>query len=169
MFIFHGLYRFRRKRVAFRNDYCLFCAQPRRSVQVRSFLAWHLFWIPVIPLGFHNRWLCTVCGRDPHVHPGTRRGFKWAGLVVLLIFSVGIWTVTLTPDDLIMGWVFRVGAPTGALLTLRHLLRTSGDPSLNEKLAAIPPASDTACPFCNSNLLVLSSESSCPTCGIFRA
>ncbi len=169
MFILHGLYRSRPRRVAFRNDYCLSCAQPRRSIQIRSFNAWHIFWIPILPLGFHTRWLCTVCGRDPHIHPGTRRSFKWAGLVILIIFSVGIWTVALTPDDVVMGWVFRLTAPIGALLTLRHLLRTFKDPSLEEKLAAIPPASDTTCPFCASNLLVLSSQSSCPTCGVLRA
>lgn len=168
MLIFYGFYRFRQKRVAFRNDYCLACAQPRRSVQIRSFNAGHIFWIPFLPLGFHKRWLCTVCGRDPHVHPGTRRGFKWAGLVVLLIFGAAFWAMPLTPDELIMGWVFRVTAPIGALLTLRHLLRTAKDPSLSEKLAAVPPASDTICPFCASNLLLLS-QATCPNCGAVRA
>jgi hypothetical protein len=168
MLIIHGTYYFRQKRIAFRNDYCLRCAQPRRSVQIRSFNAWHIFWIPIIPLGFHKRWLCTVCERDPHVHPGTRRGFKWAGVVVLLIFGAAFWTMPLAPDELIMGWVFRVGAPIAALLTLWHLLRTPKDPSLQEKLAAIPPASDTTCPFCASNLLLLS-QASCPRCGVVRA
>ena len=171
MLILYGFYRFRQKRVAFHNDYCLSCAQPRRSVQVRSFNAGHIFWIPFLPLGFHKRWVCTACGRDPHVHPGTRRGFKWAGLAILLIFSAGIWTVQLTPDDLVIGWVFRVAAPIGALLTLLHLLhllRTAKDPVLKEKLAAIPPASDTTCPFCASNLLLLS-QASCPNCGVVRA
>jgi hypothetical protein len=167
--ILHGVYYFRQKRVAFRNDYCLSCGQPRRSMQIRSFNAWHIFWIPVLPLGFHKRWLCTVCGRDPHVYPGTRRAFKWAGLFVILIAGAAFWTMPLTPDVLVLGWVIRLAAPVGAVLTLRHLLRTPKDTSLQEKLAAIPPASDTTCPFCNSNLLVLSSQSSCPTCGVLRA
>jgi hypothetical protein len=77
--------------------------------------------------------------------------------------------VSLAPDDLVFGWVVRLAAPIGALLTLRHLLRTPKDPSFQEKLAAIPPASDTTCPFCASNLLVLSSQTSCPACGVLRA
>jgi len=168
LLIVHGVYQFRPKRVAFRNDYCLSCAQPRRAVQIRSFDAWHIFWIPVLPLGFHKRWRCTNCGRQPHIYPGTRRGFKWAGFVVLMFFTVACWAVPLTPDSLILAWVIRLAAPAGAILTLIHLLRTRKDPSLKERLAAVPPALDTACPFCGSALLLLSSQCSCPNCGVVR-
>jgi len=169
LLIVYGVYHFRPKRVAFRNDYCLSCAQPRRSVQIRTFDVCHIFWIPFLPLGFIRRWRCTACNRAPHVHPGTRRGFKWAGLVILLIFAVGFWLVPLTPDILIVGWIIRVGATVGATLTLAHLLRTPADQTLKERLAAVPPASDTVCPFCGSALLVLSSQCCCPACGVLRA
>ena len=170
MLIIHGMYRFRPSRIAFRNDYCLSCAQPRRSVQIRTFDAYHIFWIPLLPLGFHKRWFCTACNKEPHVHPGTRRGFKWAGLVVLLIFSVAMWAVDdLIRENFVAGWLFRIALPLGAILTLVHLLRTHKDPSLHEKLAGIPPASDTVCPFCGAGLMVLSSQCSCPACGVVRA
>jgi hypothetical protein len=168
LLIRHGFYHFRPKMIAFRNDYCLSCAHYRRSVQIRTFDAWHIFWIPVLPLGFHKRWICTVCRRRSHVHPGTRRGFKWAGLVVLVIFAVAFWAMPLTPDMRVMGWAFRVGSPVGAILTSMHLLRTSKDPSLKERLAAVPPATDTVCPFCSSALLQLSLQCSCPNCGVLR-
>jgi len=54
MLIINGIYRFRPKHVAFPNDYCLSCSQPRRSVQIRTFDTLHIFWIPILPLGFHN-------------------------------------------------------------------------------------------------------------------
>lgn len=168
MLIIHGIYRFRPKRVAFRNDWCLSCGAPCRSVQTRSFDAWHIFWLPLLPLGFRKRWHCTNCGRQPHIYPGTRRGFKWAGLVVLIVFSAAFWAMPLSPDILILGWVIRIGAPLGAILTLIHLLHTPKDPSLTEKLAAVVPASDTSCPFCDSPLLQLSSQCSCPNCGVVR-
>jgi hypothetical protein len=173
LFFIHGFYYFRPRRIAFRNDYCRSCAQPRRSVQIRTFDAWHLFWIPLLPLGFHKRWRCTACGREPHIYPGTRRGFKWVGLFILLLSSVAFWALPLTPDvtpDVrTPTWIFRIAAPLGAIFTLRHLLRTHRDPSLKEKLAGISPAEDTVCPFCNSQLLLLSSQCSCPTCGIVRS
>jgi hypothetical protein len=46
--------------------------------------------MPEYEHSYYKHWLCTACGRDPHVLRGTRRGFKWAGLIILLIFSVGL-------------------------------------------------------------------------------
>jgi hypothetical protein len=168
LLVIHGIYQFRPKRIAFRNDYCRACVQPRRSVEIRTFDALDVFWIPVLPLGLGKRWLCIACGRQPHIHRGTRLGFKWAGLVVLLVLTALFWAVSPEPDMLITLWILRVGAPIGALLVLVHLKRTPKDPSLKENLAAMPPASDTVCPFCGTALLILSSQCSCPACGILR-
>jgi len=90
LFIVYGVYRWKAKRVAFRNDYCLVCGEARRAVQVRTFDVGHIFWIPILPAGFWKRWVCTVCGQDPHVttktiiYSGARRvhflgGFPRAG------------------------------------------------------------------------------------------
>ncbi len=51
MLLVYGIYNFRPKRTAFRNDYCLFCARPRRSEEIRSFDVCHLFWIPFASAG----------------------------------------------------------------------------------------------------------------------
>jgi hypothetical protein len=58
------------------------------------------------PFGFHERWTCTACGREPHIYPGTRRGFKWVGLFILLLFSVAFWALPLTPGVTpdVRGW-----------------------------------------------------------------
>ncbi len=167
MVIIHGFYRFQPRRVAFRNDYCLSCGQARRAVQVRTFVVLHLFWIPLVPLGFWKRWSCTVCHRDPHASPKTRRSYKWAGLVVLLFFSVFFWAMPVEPDFVAGAWLVRVAAPLGAVLLFLHLLRTPQDPSLNEKLATVLPAQDLTCPFCGTPL-VLGPRCSCPVCGVVR-
>lgn len=168
MLIVYGVYRWQPKRVAFRNDYCLSCGQPRRAVQVRTFNAGHIFWIPILPVGFWKRWVCTACGRDPHVSTKTRRGFKWAGVFVLLIFSAVFWAVPVEPDSVALLWALRVAAPIGAVLTLMHLFRTEKEPSLQSKLATVQPAADTLCPFCGAPLLMISSQCSCPACGAVR-
>ncbi len=166
--IIHGLYRFRPRRLAFRNDFCLNCGQQRRSVQVRTFNAVHLFYIPIIPLGFWKRWLCSACGKEPHVLSKTRRSFKWAGLVVLVFFSVSFWIIPVDRDFVLRTWLIRVAAPIGAVLTLRHLLKTPKDPVLQEKLAMVSPANETACPFCRTQMIV-GSVNQCPACGVVRA
>jgi hypothetical protein len=168
MFIKVGVYRFHPKRIAFRNDYCLSCRQARRSVQIRSFDVMHIFWIPLLPLGFWKHWICTACGRRPDVNVKTRRSFKWAGLFILLLLAVTFWVGPIPPDFTAGSWAIRIAAPLGAILLLVHLLRSSKDPSRKERLAAIPSATDTVCPFCGSNLLCLASQCSCPACGVLR-
>lgn len=143
MVFVYGIYRWKPKRLAFRNDYCLKCDAPRRAVQVRTFNVGHIFWIPLIPAGSWKKWVCTACGRDPHVSVKTRRGFKWVGLVILLLFSVLFWAMPVDREIIAMTWIIRIAAPLGLVLTLRHLLRTKTEPSFAAKLATIQPASDT--------------------------
>lgn|SRR6185437_13983227 len=167
MLIVHGTYRLKPKRLAFRNDYCLSCGQPRRSVLIRTFDVWHIFWIPLLPLGFWKRWICMSCARRPHVSSKTRRPFKWLGLLVLLVIAAAFWAAPTAFGA--WGWALRIGAPLGATLVLVHLLRTPKDPSLAERLITIQPASDTICPFCGAHLLMLASGCSCPVCGVVRS
>jgi hypothetical protein len=164
MLVIHGVYHFRPRRTAFRNDYCLFCEQPRRSVQFRTFDAAH----PILPLGFQKRWICTTCKRQPDVNTKTRRSFKWAGLFALLVLTL-FWAAPVTPDFVAGAWIIRIGAPLGAILLIVHLVRTPKDVSRAERLRSVPPAADTLCPFCNTELLILASQCSCPSCGVVRA
>jgi hypothetical protein len=167
MLIVHGVYHFWPKRVAFRNDYCLTCHRARRSVAIRTFDVVHLFWVPVLPLGAWKHWKCANCGRDPHLNPKTRRLFKWAGLVVMIIFSAAFWIVPLDPPDQWISWLFRLGGPIGAVLLFVHLLRSPKDTSLRQELQAIAPANDTICPFCDTPLLA-GPRWLCPSCGSVR-
>ena len=124
MLIIHGAYHFWPKQVAFRNDYCLTCRAIGRSIAIRTFDVGHIFWIPVLPVGFWKHWRCTRCGADPHTSPGTRRTFKWIGLAVLIMLSIVFWVAPVEPPDAWMSWLFRVGGPVGTFLVLRHLLTT---------------------------------------------
>lgn len=167
MLVVDGVYHFRSQRLAFRNDYCLFCGKPRRAVQTRTFDVWHLFGIPLLPLGYWKRWYCTVCGRPPHLATKTRRPFKWAGLAVLLVFSIMFWVAPVMPDFRFGSWLFRIGAPIGAIILLLHLIYTPKGASLKERLGTVDAATDTICPFCGTQLLV-GPLCSCPLCGVVR-
>jgi hypothetical protein len=166
--IIHGVHHFWPKRVGFRNDYCLGCDKPRRSVAIRTLDVVHLFWIPILPLGFWKHWQCSECGRDPHRHVRTRRAFKWIGFGLLAIVAAMLWLTPAGTDDSFQ-WFLRVAATAAALALWIHLLRTASEPSLKQRLAAIPEAQDVICPFCNAPLHAIGGGRwSCPSCGIAR-
>jgi hypothetical protein len=177
MLLIHGVYHFWPKKVGFRNDYCLSCETPRRSIAVRTFDVGHIFWVPLVPVGFWKHWSCTACRRDPHANPKTRRWFKWIGLVCLVLLGVMFWGAPENPDFGLLLWILRIAPLAGAVALLIHLLQTPKDPSLRERLAAIPPTQDSACFFCSTQLTPAgiaagiaagSSRWSCPACGAER-
>lgn len=169
MMIVRGAYHFWPKRVAFRNDYCVVCDAPRRAVAVRTFDVGHVFWVPILPVGFWRHWTCSVCGRKPHTRSKLRNRLLFAGLYLLIAMSVGFWAVPADPSFELGTWVCRIAAPVGALVLLVYLLRGLKQPSLRKKLAAIPPAADTVCPFCAVPLAMGTGDRwSCPNCGAVR-
>lgn len=167
MFIVTGAYHFWPKRVAFRDDYCLSCQAPRRSIAVRTFDVGHIYWIPILPVGFWRHWKCTACDRDPDVSSKTRRSFLWAGLFCLVAVSAILWGALSATDLGGSGWILRIAAPVAAIALLIYLLRTPRTTSLRERLAAISPAADAVCPFCSTPLLA-GTRWSCPACGVVR-
>lgn len=169
MFIPSGAYQFGSKRVAFRNDYCLTCRRERRSVQIRAFYIVYFFWIPVVPLGFWKRWVCKECNNPTDTNKKSTKGFKWGVLIMLILAGGTAWAFPLSASDSVVGsWLFRIGAPLLVLLILVHLIRAPKEPSRKDILKTVPAASESICPFCGTQLLVLGSHCSCPTCGILR-
>jgi hypothetical protein len=165
LFILHGIYHFKPKIVAYRNDFCLTCAAPRRAFRARTFDVIHIFYIPLIPLGFLRRWHCSVCGRDPHTHPGTRKGFKWAGVVILAFLAVVLWGVPPAGDPWV--WPMRIGLPIAFAAALWHTLKSKPDVRLADKLNEVQPANESVCPVCGA-ALVVDDIWRCPRCGIER-
>lgn len=169
MLIVHGVYRWWPKRVAFRNDYCLSCEAPRRAVAIRTFDVGHIFWIPLIPVGFWKHWSCATCRRDPHAATKMRRVFKWIGLVCLVLLSILFWATDINSELGAVSWALRILPTGGAIALFIHLMVSPKDPKLRDLLAAIPPASDSVCPFCTTPLMAgEGGRWSCPACGAVR-
>ncbi len=168
MLLVHGAYHFWPKRVAFRNDYCVSCDGPRRAIAVRTFDVGHVFWVPILPVGFWRHWVCSACNRNPHVTSKMGRSIKWAGVYWLIAVSLAFWVVPSDTDFPLGIWFCRVAAPALAALLVIYILR-SLRPSLKKRLKTIPPAADTVCPFCGTVLVTGTGDRwSCPACGIVR-
>lgn len=162
-----GIYSFSPKRVAFRNDYCLSCKTPRRAVAIKTVDVAHVLWIPLLPLGSWKRWMCTECGNNPHVSYSTSRTLERTALLCLVVFSIAFWAMPVLPDSVVGTWSIRLGTSLGAILLFLHLSLARNNASLKKALAKIHPASDSACPFCGTPLL-MGAQWSCPMCGVVR-
>jgi fatty acid desaturase len=165
-----GIYSFKRKVVAYRNDFCLSCEATRRAYQTRSFDMFHLFFIPVLPLGFWRRWRCSVCGGDPHINRRTRKSFKWAGVVALAFFAAAVWLAPSAEFEYPIAavWLIRIGFSIAFVFALRHTLKSKPDLRLSEKLKEVIPAEDNVCPLCNGPI-VIGDRWRCSQCGVERA
>lgn len=153
MLIIHGIYHWKPRRTAFRNDHCRACAAKRLSVLVRTFDVLHLYWIPILPLGFWSRWHCTICGSDPHAVTRTRRGFKIAGAITLVLLAFISWAVQWEPIRDIWPWLLRIGLSLGALAATYSVFRHRPEPQLEAMLAGVQPFEGWTCPLCGGEML----------------
>jgi len=166
MVLAFGINRFALKRSAFRDDYCLSCRKRRMSEQIRFFAVMHLFWIPLVPLGFWKRWHCNVCGEDPHRQVGPRRSMKMIGIIVLALIALAGWVTPPEGEIYTFIWGMRIVATVLFLLTVRSIRRHPKEPTLKQRLAELSPMDRTDCPFCGASLVVSPGGSVCSGCGI---
>lgn len=165
MFILFGTYRFRPRALAFRADYCLRCGEATTSFQLRTFNAFHVFFVPVVPLGFWERWVCQGCQENPHRRVRTGRTMKLVGAALLGVFALAFWATPMEPGQEAVSWLFRIGAPLGAALAVVSAVRSRPEPTLSAQLGEIDDANTTNCPVCEGTLFELP-EWHCPNCGI---
>lgn len=169
--IIYGWYRFARSVVAYRRDYCLSCDAERTAFQRRAFYVLHVFWLPLLPLGFWRAWQCAACAGDPHVLPGTRRSILWLCVACLALLAVAFWAGPLRVEssDAAFIWSLRVIFPLATLAAAWALLRRPPDAKLSDKLRTVQPLLDPTCPLCGVMLMPSEPRWRCPKCGIERA
>lgn len=165
MIVLHGWYHWFPKRRAFRGDYCRRCEAATTSVQVRTLDVLHVFWIPLVPIGLWSRWFCLRCGARPHAVPRTRRGWKIAGALLLLLGALVGWTMPVErPDDVAVAWLLRIALPIAFAATLVSILRHRPEPAFAPRLTDVRPWSRPDCPLCGG-ALERTSPPHCATCG----
>jgi len=160
----YGVYRWARTRVGYRNDYCRRCEGQRISEQYRTFDCGHLYYIPLLPLGFRRRWHCTSCGSNPHEQPwGARQWFAFGAFFVGL-FTFIIWL------PIILGGIHDLQLLGTALcLTLAFCglvygsFRSKPRVKLREQLEQVPPLPRDMCFYCRG---ALDPEGRCAPCGV---
>lgn len=170
MLIIHGRYFWGRRVLAFRNDYCLTCKAPRLAFLHRTFDVFHLFWIPVLPLGFWQRWHCDRCGADPHERVTTSVVFKWIGVVLLAVFAAVTWAPDVARDipDPLARLALRLGMMVAVLVAAWLAAHSRPPEDLREKLRSVQANRDGTCPRCGTTLTVAAPWYRCGKCGLER-
>jgi hypothetical protein len=147
MFIIYGTHCFAPKRVGFRTDVCLSCGKEAISLAFRSFDVGHVYWLPLLPLGFRRHWQCSACGEDPRGER-TRQGMKVLGAIAFLLGGVAMWLGPTDQGDAGFIWAMRLGFPAIAVaLVVSMRQRQRQDLGLVARLRKLPPIGD-ACPLC---------------------
>jgi hypothetical protein len=171
LIILHGVYSLGKKIVAYRNGFCLTCAVPRRIYGLRAFRFFHLFYVPLIPLGFGRIWRCSVCHFDPRENAAVEVGWAWFGSVLFGIMSVTGW-FDAQPDPrkvwgiLLSIWLIFLFLLWRAVFITRRY-RSVAMLNRGDKQSFIKMANENICPFCGTMLMV-GDHPICPQCGVER-
>lgn len=163
MLIVHGVYRWSPRKIAFRRDYCRRCESVTLAVLLRTFDVFHLFWVPLLPLGVWSRWLCVRCGDNPHAAARTRLGFKVVLVALLVLFNLAVWLTPGATSDVEL-WLSRAVTFLLLLLAIWWVARHRREPALESRLAAVMPYDRWECPLCGGQLLQIPPLIQCPSC-----
>ena len=163
MFHHYGVYHLGRKLVACRADYCTNCLRPTFTEGFRSFAILHVWFIPILPLGFRIRWVCSDCHRDPERQRPDNMGIVVAGaLAGALMIFISI-MVSLESNNLEAWPLTLFGA---ALLSVcLYLLHSSRRTRYAAGKSGVTPLPTDACPYCREPILP-GAKPACQACGI---
>lgn len=162
--IYYGIYKFSPRTIAYRNDFCLNCAAPRRAYCIKSFYWAYLFFIPLLPLGFWKVWRCSTCKRDPHIYPGTGNSLRPLALSALALFGAVAW---LAPDPDAYTWGARILLTLGFCAALWYTGLDRPPAGMRDLLKQVQPASEVECGVCGG-AVVVADRSRCSQCDAER-
>ena len=152
MLLIQGQYRFGTKRASCRNDYCSHCRQQTFVEGFRSFRFLHIYWIPILPLGFATDWFCTRCRKDPAGKRPISPALAVAGLIAGL---TGLTIAFLIPGDdfdaSTRGAMFAVFG--GLSLGMLYLISRGGSAEYLASRRNVTPLSRHVCPYCGNETL----------------
>ena len=174
-----GVYWLGTKLRAYRADYCSRCNRSVVAVQYRFFNVLHLFFVPLVPLGFSHAWQCCACGKAPPPAPRSLAAFLvlFVCLLVLipagLIVAVGFYALAISPGPVRPGaWPMLLAAlalTIGIGFALTALQRHQLNRARALRRAKIVPLSGAHCLICEGNLQSLAANTHrCLKCGVLR-
>lgn len=163
MYIFYGIKKVRKKKLGYGKDYCNACEQEAIVEKWQWFRWLHLFWIPLIPLGYQHNWVCTLCNKDANAQ--YKRGLFGKvviSLITLLIATFLIFIPEVT-EPLAYGLLIRILSVPLFLVSVVWAYKHEKEQSKDEKRKNITPVDTGKCVYCKYPL-AMSPTLSCISC-----
>ncbi len=167
--IVDGRYKFFRRRVACRNVWCSVCSAQRLAIATRHLAVYHLFFVPLIPLGRRVEWRCNACFLQVDAFRPVRAwisGFGMlAGLFFILFGAAGFLPAPANTRRAVdLGFSFEMIGLGVALLAFfawwRHRRRRH-----EAAVREVVPLSGDLCPLC-AGALAPAARPYCETCEV---
>jgi len=151
IFWIYGIKRLGRKKVGYGKDHCNACEREAVVEKWRWFTWFHLFFIPVIPLGFHHEWICTLCERDSNARYKSGIYIK----IFLSLFIFGVTALLFQPgatDGIEYGWIMKLLSALMFLASVFWLIKHKKQTSKKAFRKSITPIGTSTCLSCNEPL-----------------
>lgn len=162
MLIHYGIHRFGLKKTGVRKDFCNACHGECIAELYESFDWGYIFYIPLVPLGRKQRWLCTLCHQNPR---GRYTTGKFTRIISLFLLPVLIYCF-LTMGGVSQSMLFICGVLFVAWLSMLYkTIKPKQEPNDAERRREIIPLSREACFYCKG-LVSSDHNPHCSPCNI---
>lgn len=165
MFFIFGTKSFFIKTKSYKSVWCIHCEKPVVATKIRRFAMWHLFYIPLLPLGFRTEWRCAACNKDPHASMSIYDGIGML-LLALMFGSVFFSEKHSANLNLSQGWLWglRIFFVLCALYSISVIVKRL-QPAKSKH--PVDPLNNTECLVC-SNEIDATPNAICSGCGVMR-
>jgi len=162
MFFIFGLRKFGIKKVAYGKDFCNSCENEAVVDKFRWFSWIHLFFIPLIPLGYQYNYSCTICTNDPNAVIQTA---LWQKVIVASVFAGLNWLLYQSgiAEDLSYQVLLKVFTMLALCASIYWIYAGSKKPSKKERRKHLTPVNQETCEKCEG-VIVHAKVSRCTRC-----
>ena len=162
MFLIFGIKRFGHKKVGYGKDYCNSCQNEAVFERYRWFSWIHIFFIPLIPVGYYSHTRCTICTNDPNAKVSTP---IWQRIIFLAVIAGLIWVLYQDEllDDLSYGLAIKLFAMLMLLGCGYWIYKGRADVSKKERRKHLTPVDQTTCMMCEGEIVV-AKKAHCSRC-----
>ena len=165
MLIFNGIYKFFKKQIGYREGWCKTCQDITFSEKIQTWNFFHLFWIPIIPLGKYKYLICKSCNDDPNKDTRESAFLLIIGSIIFPLMLIFLFIYDAKgSDQATMHWAKIFIAIMSVLCIYMAYKRISS----KDKKAVNYEYKDNKCYYCTNELVSINNNLYCENCKLYR-